>query len=153
MTDYTRCSSQDLTEKSVEIVSAYVSNNSVPLSELPKLIRDTHAAFVALASGGANTVGGANEAGVEKPTPAEIRKSIRGDGIVSFIDGKSYKTLKRHLTSHGLDPSGYRERYGLPSDYPMTAPSYAAQRAAIAKATGLGVPGARGVQLRTGTDD
>jgi predicted transcriptional regulator len=90
---------------------------------------------------------------VEKPTPSQIRKSIRDDGIVSFVDGKSYKTLKRHLTKHGLDPQSYRERYGLPADYPVVAPSYAARRSALAKAIGLGVPGAQGVQRRTGTYD
>jgi predicted transcriptional regulator len=79
---------------------------------------------------------------VEKPTPAQIRKSVRHDGIVSFIDGKTYKTLKRHLSANGLDPYSYRERYGLPADYPMIAPSYAEQRSAIAKAIGLGQPGA-----------
>ncbi len=60
---------------------------------------------------------------------------------MSFLDGRSYKTLKRHLTSHGLDPRAYRDRYGLPSDYPMVAPAYAEQRSALAKAIGLGVPG------------
>ncbi len=77
-----------------------------------------------------------------RPTNAEIRKSIGRDGLVSFIDGKVYKTLKRHLSSHGLDPESYRERFGLPSDYPMVAPSYAARRSALAKEIGLGRPGA-----------
>ena len=81
--------------------------------------------------------------GAEMPSAAQIRKSINPDGIVSFIDGKTYKTLKRHLTSRGLDPKSYRARYGLPADYPMVAPSYAAQRSALAKTIGLGVPGAR----------
>ena len=88
---------------------------------------------------------------VEKPSPAQIRKSVRPDGIVSFIDGKTYKTLKRHLTSHGLDPRSYRERYGLPADYPMVAPSYAEKRSQLAKQIGLGVPGGRTNQRRTGT--
>ncbi|WP_238293356.1 MucR family transcriptional regulator [Methylobacterium longum] len=123
-----------------DIVAAYVSNNSVPVSELPNLIQSVHSAISGLTSGslpGAT----ASAAEVEKPTPAQIRKSVRDDGIVSFIDGKAYKTLKRHLSSHGLDPRSYRERYGLPADYPMTAPSYAAQRSALAKAIGLGRPG------------
>ncbi|MCJ2101238.1 MucR family transcriptional regulator, partial [Methylobacterium sp. E-046] len=76
--------------------------------------------------------------------------SVRPDGIVSFIDGKTYKTLKRHLTSHGLDPKSYRDRYGLPSDYPMVAPSYAEQRSALAKAIGLGQPGAMAERERKG---
>ena len=82
------------------------------------------------------------EAEINKPTPVQIRKSVGSDGIMSFIDGKTYKTLKRHLTSRGLDPKSYRDRYGLPSDYPMVAPSYAEQRSALAKAIGLGKPGA-----------
>ena len=78
-----------------------------------------------------------------KVSSAEIRKSIKPDGLVSFVDGKSYKTLKRHLTSHGLDPKSYRDRYGLPADYPMVAGEYAERRSALAKAIGLGVPGSR----------
>ncbi|SFM89788.1 ROS/MUCR transcriptional regulator protein [Methylobacterium pseudosasicola] len=78
---------------------------------------------------------------VEKPTPAQVRRSVQQDGIVSFIDGQAYRTLKRHLTAKGLSPQSYRERYGLPADYPMVAPSYAERRSALAKAIGLGVPG------------
>lgn len=125
-----------------EIVSAYVSNNSVPASELPKLIHSVHSAIAGLAAGEVPSSAASTEP-TEKPTPAEIRKSIRNDGLVSFIDGKTYKTLKRHLTAQGLNPRTYRERFGLPTDYPMVAPSYAAQRSALAKAIGLGVPGAR----------
>ena len=127
-----------------EIVAAYVSNNLVPIPELPRLIERVHGAVAILALGEAtietNTI---SRVDLEKPSPAEIRKSVRDDGIVSFIDGKTYKTLKRHLTSHGLDPRSYRERYGLPADYLMVAPSYAERRSALAKAIGLGVPGAR----------
>jgi predicted transcriptional regulator len=133
--------SPNVVERASEIVAAYVSNNSIPASELPSLIQSVHNAISGLASG--SVPGGATSAAeVERPTPAEIRKSVRPDGLVSFIDGKTYKTLKRHLSSHGLDPRGYRERYGLPADYPMVAPSYAAQRSALAKAIGLGRPGA-----------
>ena len=73
-----------------------------------------------------------------KLTPAQIRRSIREDVLISFEDGKPYKQLKRHLSSHGLTPHAYREKWGLPPDYPMTAPSYSAQRSALAKAAGLG---------------
>ena len=124
-----------------ELVAAYVSNNPVPPSELPKLIQTVHSAVVELASGvGSSATTKADDA--KTPPAAQIRKSVRDDGIVSFIDGKSYKTLKRHLSSHGLDPRSYRDRYGLPADYPMVAPSYAAQRSALARAVGLGRPGA-----------
>ena len=130
-----------------EIVAAYVSNNSVPPTALPELMASVHGALVNL-----DGLPPAEAApAVEQPTPAQIRKSVQQDGIVSFIDGRSYKTLKRHLTAHGLTPERYRERYGLPDDYPMTAPGYAAQRSALAKAIGLGVPGGRADQRRTGT--
>jgi predicted transcriptional regulator len=126
-----------------ELVAAYVSNNPVPAAELPALIARVHGAIAGLVSGTLTAeTGTAAQPEVEKPSAAQIRKSVRPDGIVSFIDGKTYKTLKRHLTSHGLDPRAYRDRYGLPADYPMVAPSYAEQRSALAKAIGLGQPGA-----------
>lgn len=123
-----------------EIVAAYVSNNAVRTADLPDLIGSVHAAITGLS--GVTVAASRSEADVERPSAAQIRKSIQPDGLVSFIDGKSYKTLKRHLTGHGLDPRAYRERYGLPADYPMVAPNYAAQRSALAKAIGLGRPGA-----------
>ena len=140
-----------VTELAGEIVAAYVSNNPVPVAELPKLIQSVHGAIAELASG-ATSSAVASAAEIEKPTAAQIRKSVHDDGITSFIDGKTYKTLKRHLTSHGLEPKAYRGRYGLPADYPMVAPSYAERRSALAKAIGLGVPGSRVDQSRTGTD-
>jgi predicted transcriptional regulator len=137
-------------ELAAEIIAAYVSRNPIPASELPELIGKVHESIVGLASG-ASSSNETSEARVERPTSAQIRRSLHDDGIVSFIDGKTYKTLKRHLTAHGLDPHSYRERYGLPADYPMVAPSYAEKRSALAKSIGLGVPGARSVQRRTGT--
>ncbi len=124
-------------ERTVDVVAAYVSNNSLPTAELPALIASIHEALNAIAAGPAPQ----QAETVEKPTTAQIRKSIRPDGLVSFIDGKSYKTLKRHLTKHGLDPQSYRERYGLPPDYPTTSANYSAQRSALAKSLGLGHPG------------
>ena len=129
--------SNEYIERTVDVVAAYVSNNSVPITELPTLIASIHEALNNVGSG---TTPVAAET-VEKPSPAQIRKSIRPDGLVSFIDGKSYKTLKRHLTKHGLDPHSYRERYGLPADYPTTSANYSAQRSALAKSLGLGQPG------------
>ena len=73
-----------------------------------------------------------------KPTAAQVRKSITPDALISFIDGKPYKMLKRHLTTHGLTGKAYQERYGLPLNYPMTALSYSAARSALAKKLGLG---------------
>ena len=75
---------------------------------------------------------------VDKPTAAQIRKSITPDALISFVDGKPYKTLKRHLSKSGMTIEQYRERYGLPRDYPSTAASYSEQRSALAKSLGLG---------------
>lgn len=104
------------------IVSAYVTHNPVPNSEMPALIRNVHAALRGLPASDGTAAGRAAE--VKSPTPAEIRRSVGRDSIVSFIDGKDYRMLKRHLTSHGFHPQTYRERFGLPPDYPMVAPSY-----------------------------
>ena len=123
----------DLTEK---VVSAYLSNNAIQAVELPNLIRNVCVALMDMED--RDVRGDAFEDKLEKLKPAQIRKSITPDGLVSFIDGKSYKTLKRHLTKHGMDPDTYRERFGLPADYPMVAPSYAANRSALAIASGFG---------------
>lgn len=117
-----------------EIVAAFVTRNRVRPDELAGVIASTHAALAA---------GGAPEAAAEgkapaKPTPAEIRRSIRPDGLVSFENGRTYKTLKRHLVLHGLTMQDYRRKWGLPDDYPSTAPSYSAQRATMARTAGLG---------------
>lgn len=119
-----------------EIVAAYVGNNSVTISELPSLIRTVHAAL--------SGVGAPVAAPVEdsaKPTPAQIRKSITPDALISFVDGRAYKTLKRHLNTHGMTIADYKARFGLPMDYPSTAPSYSESRSAMAKALGLGQGG------------
>jgi predicted transcriptional regulator len=124
-----------------EIVAAYVANNSIPVPELPKLIGSVHAALLGLynGSGSVGTDSPAEE--VEKPTSAQIKKSITPDALTSFVDGKRYKTLKRHLSKHGLDPHSYRAKFGLPADYPMVSPSYSEARSALAKNIGLGRPG------------
>ncbi|ACL58802.1 MucR family transcriptional regulator [Methylobacterium nodulans] len=116
-----------------DIVSAYVSNNVVRPADLPDLIA---AVSRTLGELGKPSTPAAEE--TPKPTAAQIRKSITPDHIVSFIDGKPYKTLKRHLTRHGMSPDEYRSRYGLPPTYPMVAESYASQRSELAKASGLG---------------
>ena len=116
-----------------DLVSAYVSNNHVQAADLPTLIAGTYAALTGL------TQGGASEApAIEKPTPAQIKKSITPDALISFEDGKPYKTLRRHLTIKGLTPEAYRAKHGLPGDYPMTAARYSEQRSALAKSLGLG---------------
>lgn len=133
---------QQLALYASDVISAYVANNPLPQSELPGLISSVHAALKRLTETDMAESGSKDSERVHRPSNAEIRKSIGRDGLVSFIDGKIYKTLKRHLSSHGLDPESYRERFGLPSDYPMVAPSYAARRSALAKEIGLGRPGA-----------
>ena len=135
MSENTENQIADLIEVAGDIVSAYVSNNPVRPADLPELIRNVHSSLSGLANSSATT---ASEPEVEKLTAAQIRKSVQPDGIVSFLDGKTYKTMKRHLTGHGLDPYSYRQRFGLPADYPMVAPAYAAQRSELAKSIGLG---------------
>jgi predicted transcriptional regulator len=142
MTNYTASVSVDAIRLASEIVAAYVSNNAVRTADLPEVIASVHAALTGLSSG-TSAAASTPDAALEHQNAAQIRKSIQPDGIVSFLDGKTYKTLKRHLSANGLDPRGYRERYGLPADYPMVASNYAAQRSALAKAIGLGRPGAQ----------
>ena len=133
MSEKTEASSVVFMEMAADIVSAYVSNNSLPSAELPALITQVHAALLGLSAPQAP-----KEEEVERATPAQVKKSITPDALISFIDGKPYKTLKRHLTTHGLDIEGYRRRYGLPADYPTVSSNYSAARSALAKDLGLG---------------
>ncbi len=124
----------DLTTLTVELLSAFVSNNTIDSGDLAGLIQSTHTAL----------------AGINAPTPVQppapeyepavtVRKSLGSrDHILSLIDGKPYKTLKRHISGHGLTPAEYRERYKLPADYPMVAPSYSEHRREVAQRLGLG---------------
>ena len=123
----------DYVEITTEIVAAYLSHNRVPVAELPGLLAGVHAALAGL-----RQAAEAAEPAVERLTPAQIRKSIRPDALISFIDGKPYKTLKRYFTKHGLTIDAYRDRFGLPRDYPSTAASYSEARSALARQTGLG---------------
>ncbi|AXB80071.1 MucR family transcriptional regulator [Novosphingobium sp. P6W] len=124
----------DIASLTVELLSAYLSNNTVPSAELAGLIQSTRAALTQ------DAAPVETEADTPTFTPAvTARKSLASpDHLISLIDGKPYKTLKRHLTRHGLTPETYRERYGLPASYPMVAPSFAAMRRAIAEKIGLG---------------
>ncbi|ACA20434.1 transcriptional regulator, MucR family [Methylobacterium sp. 4-46] len=122
-----------LIEQVADIVSAYVSSNRVSAGELPSLIASLHTALQGL---GKPATPPAEE--TPKATAAQIRKSITPDALISLIDGKPYKTLKRHLTTQGLTPDEYRKKFGLPSDYPMVASNYAAHRSELAKTSGLG---------------
>jgi predicted transcriptional regulator len=129
------------------IVAAYVSRQPVAAPDLPGLMRQVHDGLLALQEPAAAVgISTAAESAIERPTPVQIRRSIRNEALISFIDGKPYKTLKRHLTAHKLTPGTCRERYGPAADCPMVAPGYAAQRSALAKAIGLGVPGAQALR-------
>jgi predicted transcriptional regulator len=135
MTEIEAHQEADLIELSASIVAAYVANNSMPVSELGNLLLSVHAAVKGL--GGNGTAVSAKDE-VVKLTPAQIKKSITPDALISFEDGKAYKTLRRHLTIRGLTPEGYRAKWGLSSDYPMTAASYSAARSELARSFGLG---------------
>src|SRR4028118_349139 len=123
----------NLTELTADVVSAYVANNNVRTEDLANLINTVRAA---LSSAGASP---AAPAKAEPPMP--WKKAIKPDFIISFEDGKQYKSMKRHLPRHGLTPQQYREKWGLPKDFPMVAPNYAAARSEMAKKLGLGTKG------------
>ncbi len=129
----TNSTSGSFIELTADIVSAYVSNNSVTASEIPLLINQVHAALVRVS-------GGQADASPELLKPAiPVKKSVTPEYIVCLEDGKKFKSLKRHLrTQYGMTPEQYRDKWGLPADYPMVAPNYAAARSELAKQMGLG---------------
>src|SRR5271170_8492422 len=115
-------------------MAAFVANNAVPRADLPALFEGLHAALKRLADGGEVAL-----AVIEPPTPAvPIRKSVTPDYLICLDDGKRFKSLRRHLATLGMTPEQYRQKWNLPSDYPMVASNYAAQRSALAKTSGLG---------------
>jgi predicted transcriptional regulator len=123
-----------LVELASQIVAAYVGKNTVQQSELPKLIADVHRALEQAASGGA-----AKDEQVEAKPAVNVKKSITPDYLICLEDGKKFKSLKRHLRTHfNLTPEQYREKWGLPPDYPMVAPNYANSRSKLARDMGLG---------------
>ena len=120
-------------ELTADIVSAYVSNNSVSAGEIPNLINQIHSALLRVSGGQSDT----------QPEPLKpavsLKKSITSDYLICLEDGKKFKSLKRHLrTQYNMTPEQYREKWGLPPDYPMVAPNYAAARSHLAKQMGLG---------------
>jgi predicted transcriptional regulator len=128
----------ELLTMTANVVAAYVSNNTVTEEDLSKVIRGV---YDTLAS-----VGSPGETVKERPAPAvPIKKSVTPDYVICLEDGKKLKMLKRHLkTSYDLTPDQYRERWGLPADYPMVAPNYAKQRSRLARKIGLGTKARRG---------
>ena len=131
MTDQNK--DQDLPAMTTTIVAAYLANKQVAISEVPTLISQVYQTLASLGDAPKPVV-------EERPEPAvSVRKSITPDYLICLEDGKKLKMLKRHLkTSYNLTPEKYRERWGLPSDYPMVAPNYAVQRSKLAKQIGLG---------------
>jgi predicted transcriptional regulator len=122
----------NLIELTSEIVSAYVSNNSIQTSNIADLIRTVQTSLANL---------GHEQAGARSSRPVppvSIKKSVSDDYLVSLEDGRRYKSLKRHLSGRGLTPEQYREKWNLPYDYPMVAANYAKQRSDLAKSMGLG---------------
>ncbi len=130
--------SNDLLALTTEIVAAHVSNNTVALGDLPQLINQVYNSLA--------NIGVVPPPPVARPQPAiSVKKSVQPDYIVCLEDGKKLKMLKRHLkTAYNMSPEAYRERWGLPPDYPMVAPNYARQRSQLAKEIGLGTRARRG---------
>ena len=124
---------EEIIKMTADLISAYVSNNPVPAAELPALIAQVHQSLLAL--------GGEAPAATEEAQKPAVnpKRSIHDDYIICLEDGKKFKSLKRHLsTHHSMTPEQYREKWKLPADYPMVAPGYAAARSALAKKMGLG---------------
>jgi predicted transcriptional regulator len=125
--------SNELLKFASDIVAAYVSNNSIPVSEIPSVIKSIHTTLGGLAGGGSVDV-----VTTQKPA-VPVKKSVTPGHIICLEDGKKLKMLKRYLRSrYGLSPEDYRAKWGLPADYPMVAPDYAQQRSDFAKKIGLG---------------
>ena len=133
--------SSDLLKLTSDIVAAYVSNNPLPVGELPSVIKSVHATLGTLHGG---SMAAETGAGDQKPA-VPIKKSMTPDYLVCLEDGKRLKMLKRYLRSrYGLSPEQYRAKWGLPPDYPMVASNYAARRSEFAKKIGLGRPAGKG---------
>ena len=117
-----------------DIVSAYLSNNTLPAGEIANLINSVNTAIQNVSTGKVE------EAPVDLKPAVPVKKSITPDAIICLEDGKAFKSLKRHLmTKYGMTPAEYRAKWGLPKDYPMVAPNYAAARSALARNMGLGL--------------
>jgi predicted transcriptional regulator len=116
-----------------EIVANYIGNHKLSSKDLETVIKTVYETLLNL-----DAPAQSDEPVVEKRTPSQVRKSITDQGLVSFEDGKTYQTLKRHLARRGLTLAEYKAKWGLPNDYPATSPAYSAKRSELAKAIGLG---------------
>jgi predicted transcriptional regulator len=130
---------EEILRMTAEVVSAYLSNNLLPASQISEVIQTVHTSLNSLGAG-------RTDSAVEPPKPAvPVKKSVTADYIICLEDGKKLKMLKRHLRStYNMTPDEYRTKWGLPSDYPMVAPNYAQQRSEFAKKIGLGRNSGRG---------
>jgi predicted transcriptional regulator len=124
-----------LQELVAQVAAAYFSGSHVSVAEIPTVISQIATSLGAMSPARAVESSGPE---ISKATSAQIRKSITPDVLISFEDGKPYKTLRRHLSTKGLSPEQYRLKWGLPSDYPMVSPKYSAARSQMAKSLGLG---------------
>ncbi|MBY0295474.1 MAG: MucR family transcriptional regulator [Methylobacterium sp.] len=124
-----------LVELTADIATAYLSHNHVQSGDIPKVLAEIHGALQ-----GALQLRTASQPTQVKASPAEIRRSITHEVLISFEDGKPYKTLRRHLARLGLTPETYRQKWGLPHDYPMTSADYSKRRSDLARALTLGLP-------------
>ena len=143
----------DAVELATELTIAWLSNqnNRVAADEVPTFLRSMHQTVIELRSGNKEAQLDAEQPEEQDYAPATtVRKSLASpDHIISMIDGKPYKTLRRHLATHGLDPDAYRRRYNLKSDYPMVAPNYSEARRNMAKSIGLGQKGRPALEADT----
>jgi predicted transcriptional regulator len=138
--------SNSLIGPTASLVTAFASNQKVAATDIPELIAAVHKALSGLGLPETTT------AETVRLTSAQIRRSVTPDAIISFEDGKGYKTLKRHLATRGMTVSQYKTKWGLPSDYPATAPTYSAKRSAMAKSLGLGARGRKSASAATAPD-
>lgn len=136
--------SERLRELVAEVAAAYFSNSPVSANDIPNVVRQIAESLSSVGGAAPAAAAAASEEPERsKLTGGQIRKSITPDALISFEDNKPYKTLRRHLASRGLSPEQYREKWGLPKDYPLVAPNYSAARSNLAKSMGLGQGGRR----------
>ncbi len=131
MTETNNTAAPDVVSLASKILRAFVSKNAVNVADLPRLIGDVHSALASLGNVAVQSV-------AELVPAVSIKKSISPDFLICLDDGKKFKSMKRHIRNLGMTPDQYRSKWGLPGDYPMVAPNYAAVRSGLAKSSGLG---------------
>lgn len=132
-----------LRELVAQVAASYFANSHVGSNEIPTVVNQIAASLKAVTLDEPAPAQAEAEPETPKATRSQIAKSITDNGLISFEDGRAYKTLRRHLATRGLTPEQYRQKHGLPNDYPMVAPSYSRTRSELAKTLGLGQKGGR----------